>query len=633
VTATDGRSRPPPPGAGSRQGGGGQRRLPLALRRLAPVLAGVVGVCVVGLVVMGQGGVLFVAPFVALAGVGAVALAGRPRRTQAERPWRAAPGARPPDAGQPTAPATAAPPGAPATSRQVACALSRVEARELASSPWFGIGLGFLGIVLLALVALYPDDNGGSWAETASLVPFLVHPLVGMVVLASHRAVTRARRDGAAELFDTCPAGTTTRTFGVLLTAWVPVAAAACFVVILGAGLAVRSPYLHGPLGAGAAVSMLAAVVLCVGGVALGVALGRWVGFALAPVAVVVAIGFASARLVIQGDPGWSPLRLLSTTPILSETSDLLPDPPAWSNLGWLVGLTLAVLVVAVARDRRNRPVAVGAVIAGVLVLASGVAATRPVPAARAARIADLVARPAAHQGCATAGERVEVCVYSASEVRDRVVTEVGPVAAALPAGAPRITLRQGFDGPLEALPPGVVHRLPGGILPRGEGEVRLSFDYSPAERRIPRMQVAFAALGLPREPGDGDRPAVVAGQSRGVVALWLATRGLDSSASRTLTTARGSANGDAGAPNSFDRGYVDWPNICGTSPVVWSAQDLVAARALVAAPEDAVKAVVHAGWERWRQPGTGTDELLAALGLPAVGPFDAVETRQESQC
>jgi len=599
------------------------------------VLAGVVGVCVVGLVVMGTGGVLFVAPFVALAGVGAVALAGRPRRTQAERPWRAAPGARPPDAGPSTALATVAPPrrAAPAMSRQVACALSRVEARELASSPWFGIGLGFLGVVFLALVVLFPNENASSWPEAASLVPFLVHPLVGMVVLASHRAATRARRDGAAELLDTCPAGTTTRTVGVLLTAWVPVAAAACFVATLGVGLAVRNPYLHGPLGAGAAVSMLAAVVLGIGGTALGVALGRWVGFALAPVAVVVAIGFASARLVTQGDPGWSPLRLLSTAPLLSETSDLLPDPPAWSNLGWLAGLTLAVVVVALARDRRSRPVAVGAVMAGVLILASAVAATRPVPAARAARIGDLVAHPAAHQGCAAAGGRVEVCVYSASEVRDGVVTEVGPVAAALPAGAPRITLRQAYDGPLEALPPAVVHRLPGGIPPRGEGEVRLSFDFSPTERLTPRMQVAFAALGLPPEPDEGDRPAVVAGQARGVVALWLATRGLDPGASRTLTTARGRRIFDAGGPDSFDRGYVDWPNTCGTSPVVWSAQDLAAARALVAAPEAAVKAVVHPGWERWRRPGTGTDELLAALGLAAVGPFDTVETRRESPC
>ena len=572
-------------------------------------------------------------PFVALAAVGAVALARRAERTQAERAW-AAPGARPPDGSRPAAPATAPPRGAPATPRQVAFALSRVEARELASSPWFGIGLGLLGVVLLALVFLFPDDNGSSWAETASLVPFLFHPLIGMVVLAIHRAVTRDRRDGAAELFDTCPTDTTTRTLGVLLTAWVPVAAAACFVVFLGAGLAVRSPYLYGPLGAGAAVSMLAAVVLGVGGVALGVALGRWVGFALAPVAVVVAIGFASARLVTQGDPGWSPLRLLSTTPILSETSELLPDPPAWSNLGWLVGWTLAVVVVAVARDRRNGPVAMGAAMAGVLILASGVAATRPVPAARAAQIAALVARPAAHQSCAAAGGPVEVCVYSASEVRDRVVTEVGPVAAALPAGALRITLRQGYDGPLGALPPGVVPRLAGGTPPRGEGEVRLGFDFSPAERLTPRMQVAFAALGLPTEPGEGDRPAVVAGQARGVVALWLATRGLDPGDSRMLTTAvGGNKNGDAGSPDSFDRGYVDWPNICGTSPVVWSAQDLVAARALVAAPEAAVKAVVHAGWERWRRPETGTDELLAALGLPAVGPFDTVETREEPQC
>ena len=618
--------------AGPARGRAGARRdaRSRVLRRLAPVVAGTAGISAVGLSVMGGGGGVLVLLLLALVAFGIVVRQRRPRRGLPERTWSDARHSTPSPAPGPLAPPHRE---APATPPQVALALARVEARELASSPWYGMGLGFLTVVILALVVIWPQDNGSTWAEAAALVPFLVHPLVGMAVLASHRAVTRPSRDGAAELFETCPANATTRTFGLLGTAWVPVATTLCFAAVLAAGLAVRSPNLHGRLGLASLVALLAAATLAAGGVALGVALGRWVGFALAPVAAVVAVGFASARLQTTGDPGWSPLRLLSTAPLASETVDLLPDPPLWPNLGWLAGLTLAAVVVAVARHHRGRGLALAAAVAGLLVVGSGVAATRPVPPGRAALLADLVARPAAHQRCATAAGRVEVCVYSSTEVRDRVAAQVAPVAAALPAGTPRVTLRQRYAGRLEALPPGAVRRLPQGLPPPAPNEAILAFDFPPAERLVPRMQVAFLAAGLPLELDEGERPVVVAAQARGVLALWLATRGLDAEATRRLTSARSGGSRPAGEPDAFDRGYVDWPAICGVSPVVWSAQDLAAARALVAAPEATVRAAVNRQWERWRDPGTGTDDLLAAAGLAPVGPFEAVETREVSEC
>lgn len=623
----DRRAAPVAAGPAGRRGGAGPARRSRVARRLGPVVAGIAGISAIGLAVMGGGSGIVALPVAVVAALVVVLLSRRPRRGRAEPAWDGS------SALAATAPAPAARRAAPATAQQVAFALGRVEARELASTPWFGMGIGFLTVVVLALVVLFPQDNGSSWAEAFSLVPVLVHPLVGMVVLASHRAVTRGGRDGAAELFDTCPASATTRTVGVLATAWVPVVAALAFVAVLAAGLAVRSPYLHGSIGLAALVAVLAAATLCVGGVALGVALGRWVGFALAPVAVVVAVGFGSARLQTAGDPGFSPLRLLSTTPLTSETADLLPDPPAWPNLGWLVGLTLVTAVVALARDHRGRGLGVVAAAAGLLVVGSGVATTRPVPADRAAHVADLIANVAAHQSCAATAGPVDVCVYTSSELGDRVRAEVAPVAAALPAGATRITLRQGYAGRLDALPPGVVRRLPQGVPPPGPNEARLGFDFAPAERRVPRMQLAFAAAGLPVEPDEGDRPVVVAGQARGAVALWLATRGLDAEDARRFTSARYGQSGPVGEQDAFDRGYVDWPSYCGVTPVVWSAQDLAAARSLVAAPEAAVRSVVHGGWERWRDPGTSTDELLAALGLPPVGPAEVVETREESTC
>ena len=72
---------------------------------------------------------------------------------------------------------------------------------------------------------------------------------------------------------------------------------------------------------------------------------------------------------------------------------------------------------------------------------------------------------------------------------------------------------------------------------------------------------------------------------------------------------------------------------MCSVPPVVWSAQDLAAARAVVALPAGQVAGVVTAGWARWSDARTGTDELMAALGLPAVGPFDEVVARPGEPC
>lgn len=63
---------------------------------------------------------------------------------------------------------------------------------------------------------------------------------------------------------------------------------------------------------------------------------------------------------------------------------------------------------------------------------------------------------------------------------------------------------------------------------------------------------------------------------------------------------------------------------------MVWSAQDLAAARALMAMPDADVTRVLAGDWARWTHPTTGTDELMEALGLRGVGPFDAFPTRVE---
>lgn len=597
---------------------------PRDLRRLGPVLLGVAAVGVFALF-LGVGSDGSNAPFLLLA---AVPLAGvallRARRgpvAVAERSWST------PIAAQPRAGGPGRPERPPA--RSVARALGQVEARELATSPWFGVGIGFCVLLFMLFGFVYAGDNNESWPEYVQLAPWLAHPLAGMAVLAGHRAVTRAARDGADELFESCPTEPMTRTAGFLIAAAVPVAALTVFLAALGVANAANSPHVYGPLGADSAADALAAVVLGAGGVVLGVALGRWVRFTLAPVVAVVGIGFATITINGLGDGEWNPLVPLATAPAVEGLSPIFQDRPTWWHLLWVTGLVVVVGVVAVARHRRDRVVAVAAVAAAVIVLAAGIGATRPISSGSAARIVDLIAGPEAHQECATTGGPVEVCVYGfGRELLDRVADRVRPIAAVLPPDQPTLILRQVYDADLDDLPPEVRLLLSEDDLIRPSDEVPLSFGEGIGNvLDDPGFRIAFVALGLPVESDPEGLATVIAGEARGVVALWVATRGQNADDAAVASTPA-----DPAAADAFERGLLVMDD-CTVPSVAWSAQDLAAARAVLALPETNVARVVTAGWERWSDPGTGTDELLAALGLPAVGPFDDVEARPGLGC
>jgi len=136
------------------------------------------------------------------------------RRSLAERAW---------DGGQvlvadpssASSDARGAEAGPPSRWRVVA-ALGRVEARELACSPWLAIGIGFQLFVLLSFAVIYVREDHSLWAEVTQQLLFLCHPMVGMSVVGAHAATTRARHDGAEELFVSCPADTSTRTLALL---------------------------------------------------------------------------------------------------------------------------------------------------------------------------------------------------------------------------------------------------------------------------------------------------------------------------------------------------------------------------------------------------------------------------------
>ena len=175
--------------------------------------------------------------------------------------------------------------------------LGAVEGRHLALSGWFGAGLGLCVMTIVLFVFVWGGENFDSWQETLQYSSWFVHPLTGFVVIAAHRAVTRARRDHAEELFDTCATSPSTRTAGFLASAWTPAIAGFLFLAAMTIGTAWRNPGVHGPIGLDGVADVLASLALPVGGVALGVALGRWVPFSLAPIVAVVGVGFATIAI------------------------------------------------------------------------------------------------------------------------------------------------------------------------------------------------------------------------------------------------------------------------------------------------------------------------------------------------
>ena len=527
----------------------------------------------------------------------------------------------------------------PPPRRRVVAGLGRVEARELVSSPWFGIGVGFQLWLFLAFGVIYSEEDLGLWAEVIQQLVVMSHPLVGMLVVAAHTATTRARHDQTEELYESCPAGLAVRTTALLSTAWVGALSVASFIGLFLFVSVFRSHQIHGPVGDDALPDVLSGLAMGAGGVVLGIAVGRWVRWRLAPLVAVVAVGAIGLRLAATGQS--SKKAELST--FLSVTPEVFLHRAAWWHLAWLVGLTAVVAGMALVgtraddlgrRGRTRHPAAVVSVLGAAIAVVAAVMATRPLPPAAAERLADRIGRPAAHQFCAPAAGPVQVCEYRGyGELRARVAAEVAPVGAALPTAAASITLRPTFTADLRDLPPEVRRHLRGGPL-LGDGEVALPLAAMQDRMRAARFLVALEAMSLPVTPDPGPKPVVVAGQARGVVALWLAARGLDASAAARLATAqkRGQERAIPATADAFDRGYV-WPSSCDTAPVVWASQDLAAARALLALPAEQALGVVHAGWDRWRDPGTRTDELLVAAGLPPAGPPDVVVTRDPGAC
>lgn len=496
----------------------------------------------------------------------------------------------------------------------VSLSLARVEARELVTSTTFGVGIGFCLLVVGLFGLAWGGDYGGNIPGVIEMGAVLTHPLAGMLVLGSFRARTRARRDGAEELFTTCPVGQTARTTGHLLTAWVP----ALMTVAMTVGLTLlvvngaATPY--GEIGARQIVALLAASLLSVGAVCLGVALARWVPWTIVPIAAVIGVGFLAGNLATSGTATTTPKRQLSTV-LVDPEIDLRLTAPHWvAHHLWILSLVAIVAVLALLRDHRRPITLVAGAAAVAMAVASGVAATRPIDTADAQRIAAILGDPASLPCLDALG--LAVCTFpDDDELRTDIADAARDVAAVAPEGAlDGWSVRQTRGLEWDDLDPEVMALL-GGIPAPDPHVIPIEFTAHPLALEALRLWTGLAATGVldDRPPGTDTRS--VRGQARGAIALWLATHGLDDEAKLDIT----SVGSDRRSPSDAVR---PWPDTCyaGDIPVQWAATDVTAARKMLSLPSDDVRRALLADWDHLTDRSTTTDELMEALGLGPVG-------------
>ena len=514
----------------------------------------------------------------------------------------------------------------------VSASLARVEGRELVASPWFGVGVGFWVLGLAAFGLAFEDENERGWWFFFGLSSMLANPFAGMVVVAVHRNYTRPRRDGCGELFGACPADDGARSLGFLLVAWIPALVSAGFFIGLAVMVAVGNPRMFGPIDHEAAAAVVTVAALAAGAVALGVTLGRWAPWALAPFVAVVAVGLADGALNGIGQPSWATDRFLATALAPPDVDMLFVTRPVWERAVWLLALGVLVASLAFVSVRRAtvpRLVAGGAL---AVALVAGVLVVRPGSEGDVASIASLVTDAPAHQVCRNAGRELKVCAYeSYGRVADLMAEDLTPVAAAVPPGVlSGVAFGQGFEQRSVKLQSEVADQIAGQAGSETSApDLLLRFNLHPENVAAARMRLGARAVGLPTESGEGRRPLIVAGQSRGVVVLWLATRGLGTKQARQMV-ADGSTDGGPAGPTIT--GSI-WPGICHDegSVLVWAPKDLVAARMLLNTPSAKVRAVIHEHWDAVIDPAATTDDLLELLGFGGLGEPEIVQSQAAS--
>lgn len=514
------------------------------------------------------------------------------------------------------------------TQRSAGAQLARVEGHQMLRNEMFIVGIFMSIAVLVLLGVVWTSDGLGaekSWRHWLAVLPAFTLPFAGMTLVAMNLASLRARREGTEELFGSLPATATTRVVGHLGSVWVALVVQIAFVGVTFASGRFLSDH-FGAIDAASVGDIVVSfmLVFCAG--ALAVALARWLPSPLVGLAALVVLAFGGTAIGGIGGHHWSLTRQLSIWPRYPDHDWAFTVRPSWWHAAYLLSLGLVVAVAAVARQRRDRLtllVGIGAVaLAGV----TGYAQTRPMSDGDAQRIAAMISDPVAHSSCRTADGLI-LCAYR--DYADITKVWARELTAPFAAVAPQ-RRADGFavvwqEVSLDRLDPAVREQIDVEALAASRRADPATWNGvevdGPDSNRINRLALGLWSVGLPLAPVT-EAPCWVGGQSRGIVALWVAAQGMNGNDAEHLVSGNWRGSGEdhdeADVPAEWIDGYI-W--IAGnTPPVLWSATDVSAAQSMLMLDAAFVRGILWADWSRWTDQATKTEDLMTELGLVPAG-------------
>jgi hypothetical protein len=547
-----------------------------------------------------------------------------------------------------------------------------MEGRRLVRHPLFvgGVLASVGGFVLLFAVHLAPVlQRDDIWTGLE------LFPLAVATFLLTNLAALRSRRHGTDELLETTPTSISARTLGhVLSVGW---AVAVSTLVLAGE---VAYTLSQRPVGSPNLLELaVGPAIVAVLGV-LGVALARWWRSAAGGPVSLVALGGIEIYLMFQlpnhSSTSGQYARWLALWVPMSTAGDpareLVIRPSAW-HLLYLVGLAGVIAVVALLRHGLSvRSLGLGTVALALAVVA-GTTQVRPPTSTQRNRLAMLVLHPARYQVCRT-DLGVRYCAYPGYKGwLDRWQQTGSSVVKQIPARGRRsdLIVRQalttyGGDVPLasEGRVAGAPSQSPGWEIPVPdrwgatgvEGEYELSLALGVAGRTLglsspivlrTKDEIQSAALTLPKATRAdflaSTSPGIALycsadGQSRAVVALWLAAQSTSKAQATFLHMLESEPLGVFERPPGFNgwsqrvgvrdgqvflyRGsLVEWLNavqylVGGGYPVLWGNADVRYAAQLLHRPKAEVAAAITANWDLLTRRSTSTAQLVRVLGL-----------------
>ncbi len=204
------------------------------------------------------------------------------------------------------------------SARATVVALARVEGRRLLRHPAV-LAAAALPVAMALLFLLFADKAVEDDYTWSLIVPFMA--LAAATLVAVNLAALRARRDGAEELYGSCPASARALTAGHLASlAWAVVAAAFLVAIVVAAFMSKG-----GPLASIFLALMAPSIVLVCG--ALGLTLARWLPHPAAALIGVVGLLTVLGNIGADEPSGWRlPVLGLLALAFLFGTLGLIRD-------------------------------------------------------------------------------------------------------------------------------------------------------------------------------------------------------------------------------------------------------------------------------------------------------------------